>query len=312
MGIGIGLGIAEFPFQGAEGFWRWVQICEAGGIDSIWQTDRLVSRQPFLECMSVMAALAGATKRLKFGMNVASVGLRDPLLLAKQCATIDFLSGGRILPAFGIGTRTAPDWAATGRVTKGRGRRTDEGLDIIARLWAGEAVTTDGVYYQYDGATISPLPKNRRIPLWIGGSSEAAIQRLGRLGTGWQAASEAPEDIPPIIERINKAAAEHGRAIDFDHFGGAFGFRFGTWNEAPARRYAAAFQSRFARDPRRHAVVGGAEEIIRRIEAYNGAGIHKFILRPIGTDDDDLIAQSQRLIDEVLPWLEATNAKAKA
>ena len=129
MGIGIGLGIAEFPFQGAEGFWRWVQICEAGGIDSIWQTDRLVSRQPFLECMSVMAALAGATTRLKFGMNVASVGLRDPLLLAKQCATIDFLSGGRILPAFGIGSRAAPDWAATGRATRGRGVREVDRAD---------------------------------------------------------------------------------------------------------------------------------------------------------------------------------------
>ena len=72
-------------------------------MDSLWQTDRLVSQEPFLEVMSVMAALAGRTERIKFGMNVASVGLRDPLLLAKQCATIDVLSEGRLLPAFGIG-----------------------------------------------------------------------------------------------------------------------------------------------------------------------------------------------------------------
>ena len=98
MSIAIGIGIAEFPFSSAEAYWRWVEMAEAGGIDSIWQTDRLVSRAPFLECMTAMAAIAGATKRLKFGMNVASVGLRDPLLLAKQCATVDFLSGGRILP----------------------------------------------------------------------------------------------------------------------------------------------------------------------------------------------------------------------
>ena len=78
-------------------------MCEEGGVDSIWQTDTLVSKEPMLECMTTMAALAGATKKLKFGMNVASVALRDPLVLAKQCATIDVLSNGRILPAFGIG-----------------------------------------------------------------------------------------------------------------------------------------------------------------------------------------------------------------
>jgi hypothetical protein len=86
MAIGIGLGMAEFPFSTARAFWRWVEQCEAGGVDSLWQTDRLVSKVPFLETMSTMAALAGATDRLKFGMNIASVGLRDPLLLAKQTA----------------------------------------------------------------------------------------------------------------------------------------------------------------------------------------------------------------------------------
>ena len=84
--------------------------------------------------MSAMAALAGATKRLKFGMNVVSVGLRDPLLLAKQCATIDMLSSGRLLPGFGIGNIRAADWLATGADTEGRGRRSNEALEIIARI----------------------------------------------------------------------------------------------------------------------------------------------------------------------------------
>ena len=82
-----------------DGFWRWVDLCEAGGIDSIWQTDRIVSRQPILECMTALAAIAGRTRRIKFGVNVVSLALRDPVLLAKQCATIDVLSQGRLLPA---------------------------------------------------------------------------------------------------------------------------------------------------------------------------------------------------------------------
>ena len=69
-------------------------MCKSGGVNSLWQTDRIVSREPILECMSVMAALAGRTRRLKFGVNVLSLALRDAVLVAKQCATIDFLSEG--------------------------------------------------------------------------------------------------------------------------------------------------------------------------------------------------------------------------
>ena len=94
MAIGIGLGLATYTFSTAEGYWRWVKYCDRAEVDSLWQTDRLISKEPFLECMSVMAGLAGTTKKIKFGMNVASLGLRDPLQTAKQCATIDYLSEG--------------------------------------------------------------------------------------------------------------------------------------------------------------------------------------------------------------------------
>src|ERR1700740_3568690 len=107
----------ECPFTGVAGLWRGVDLCEAGGIDSLWQTDRMVSREPILECMSVMAALAGRTRRLKFGVNVLSLSFRDPVLLAKQCATIDVLSDRRLLPAFGIGSPLAPEWEGLGPAT---------------------------------------------------------------------------------------------------------------------------------------------------------------------------------------------------
>jgi alkanesulfonate monooxygenase SsuD/methylene tetrahydromethanopterin reductase-like flavin-dependent oxidoreductase (luciferase family) len=97
-------------------------------IDSIWQTDRIVSRQRFLESMTTMAALAGRTRRMRFGMNVVSLAFRDPVLLAKQCATIDVLSDGRLLPAFGIGSPLAPEWEALGMDTKTRGARPTSAL----------------------------------------------------------------------------------------------------------------------------------------------------------------------------------------
>ena len=131
--IAVGVGLMEFPFDGADGFWRWVDLCEAGGIDSIWQTDRLVSRAPILESMTALAAIVGRTRRVKFGVNVVSVAMREPVLLAKQCATIDMLSGGRLLPGFGIGSPRGPEWTAMHLDPSTRGRKTDEALEIIRR-----------------------------------------------------------------------------------------------------------------------------------------------------------------------------------
>src|ERR1700681_4677446 len=156
MGVAIGLGCAEFPFSGAAAYWRWIDMCEAGGVVSIWQTDRIVSRQPFLESITTMAALAGRTRRMRFGMNVVSLAFRDPVLLARQCATIDLLSDGRLLPAFGIGNPLAPEWDALGMDTKTRGRKAHERLEIICRLWREESVDFSGAFYELKGVTITP------------------------------------------------------------------------------------------------------------------------------------------------------------
>ena len=81
MTIGIGIGVSRFPFDSAKDYWHWVDYCETSRVDSIWQTDRLVSRDAMLECMATMAALAGRTERIRFGMNVASIALRDLSLI---------------------------------------------------------------------------------------------------------------------------------------------------------------------------------------------------------------------------------------
>ena len=259
-----------------------------------------------------MAALAGRTERIKFGMNVASVGLRDPLLLAKQCATIDVLSDGRLLPAFGIGAIRAPDWAATGTDTAGRGRRTDEGLELIARLWVEDSVDFDGEFYRYSGARIAPKPVQKALPLWLGGSSKPAIRRTARLGTGWLAGLETPAQVAPAIAGIKEALTETGRRIDADHYGASFDFRFGSWEEPLMQRVAEAYAARFQRDPKGGIVAGDSAAIMQRIEEFVAAGASKFVLRPIGGDDDDILDQTRRLIEEVQPAVEALNRRVDA
>ena len=161
----------------------------------------------------MMAAVAGATKRLKFGMNVVVVPFRDPMLLAKECATIDFISEGRLLPAFGVGAQIAPEWRAQQRSTKGRGRQADEALKLMKRFWTEETVTHDGEFYQYRDAAVAPKPAQDPVPLWIGGSSKAAIRRTAEIGTGWLAGLQTPEQVAPVVSAIQAQSAAVGRPL---------------------------------------------------------------------------------------------------
>lgn len=304
MRVAVGLGLMDFPFAGGSDYWRWVDLCESGGIDSIWQTDRLVSRQPILECMVAMAGLAARTKRLRFGMNVVSLALRDPVLLAKQCATIDVLSDGRLLPAFGIGSPVGPEWKALNIDTKTRGKRTDEALEIIARLWREESVDFDGTHYKLSAASISPKPVQPDLPMWIGGGSEAAIQRTARYGTGWQGGGEAPEEAARIVAAIKQAAREQGRTIDEDHYGAGIPFYFGSASDRVVASVMAAYNKRTGRDPARVFAIGDERTVLDRIAEYVAGGISKFILRPVGVDGEGVQAQTKRLIEKLLPEVE--------
>ena len=296
----IGLGIATNPFSSARAFFRFVDLCEESEVDSLWQTDRLNSKVPFLEAISTMAALAGASERLKFGMNAVVVSLRDPLLLAKQCATIDYLSGGRLLPVFGVGGDHAPEWAATGRSPRDRGRRADEALEIMQRLWTRESVTFEGEHYRYEGASISPRPVQQPLPCWIGGSSKAAIRRTARLGTGWLAGIQTPAQVAPVIEAIREASREAGRPLPEDHYGASFPFRFGAPSDPLLERFAMTRNQQQG-----YAAVGDASAVLARIDKYREAGVSKFVLIPIAEGDDDLMEQVRQLIAEILPVVHA-------
>jgi probable F420-dependent oxidoreductase len=307
MGIGAGIGIANFSFDDARGFWRWVDICDNGGVDSIWQSDRIIDPVPNLEAMSVMAALAGGSKKLKFGMNVASLGLRNPVLTAKQCATIDVLSEGRLLPAFGVGSALSKDFTATGTPTKGRGKRTDEGLQIMSRLWSEDQVNFDGEYYQLTDATIAPKPVQNPLPLWVGGSAKQAIERTAKWGTGWQAGIEAAEEIAPVISAIKTRAAELGRSIDDDHFGAGFGFRFGNADEPIVQRYNELLTKRLGKEPKGFTAVGDVEQMMSLVHEFRQAGVHKFILRPIASGTEEMIEQTKLMVEKLIPEIDSLN-----
>jgi probable F420-dependent oxidoreductase len=309
--VRVGLGIAAFPFESPRAFFRWVDLCEGGGVDSLWQTDRLVSREPHLEALSAMAALAGATERVKFGMNAMVATLRDPLVAAKQCATIDYLSNGRLLPVFVPGHDTAPEWEATGRDPRERGRRADEILEIMRRLWSEESVTFEGRHFRYREASIAPRPVQQPLPLWIGGHGPAAVRRTARVGTGWLAGLAGPQEVGAILASIRRELAEAGRSIDPDHYGATLPFRFGSLDEPVVQRMAAA-RGAAAGSPPPWLAVGDAAALLAHLRAYTDAGVSKFVLIPLARGDADLALQTRRLVEEVIPAIEDAPARAAA
>lgn len=306
MSIGFGFGVAGFPFSSANAFLRWIDLLEEHRADSVWFSERLVSPAPTLEPITAMAVVAGRTARLKFGMNAIVVSLRDPLVLAKECATLDYLSGGRLLPVFGVGDERAPEWRATNTDPRGRGARSDEALEIMRRLWSEERVSFEGKHYHYTDATISPRPVQQELPLWIGGSSDAAIRRTARIGTGWLAGLQSPAQVKPVVAAIKGALRQFGRTIDEDHYGAGFSYRFGTPDDDVVQRQAAGL-SRLPgmTDPWSYIAVGRADDVARRVEEYVESGISKFVLRPIASSDADLEEQTVRFLRDVAPRFSA-------
>ena len=301
MAIGIGMGTSVFPFDNARDYFKWVDKCEAGKVDSIWQTDRLVSRESMLECLSAMAILAGYTESIRFGMNVASIAIRDPLVTAKQCATIDYISGGRLLPAFGLGSKISRDYTATNTSTKGRGKKADEALEIVSRLWAEESVTFQGEHFSYKDAVITPKPVNASIPLWIGGSSQIAIKRTARIGTGWLGGIDSPETAGEVVSGVKEALKQTEREIDDDHYGATLLFRFGDQEDRSVLSTTRGISARMGKDARRYYVVGDTIEIVERIKEFIDVGCQKFVLLPMAAGTKDVMEQTGLCIDEIIP-----------
>lgn len=306
MKIRLGFGLVNYPFADGSGFFRWVEMLEASGVDSVWQSDRLISSDNYLESLSALASLAGCTERIKFGMNAIVAPLRDPLVLAKQCATIDYLSNGRLLPMFGVGYPKAAEWGATGRSSDGRGSRANEMFELMARLWSEESVTYEGEYYRYVDATIAPRPVQQPLPLWIGGSSKAAIRRTARLGSGWIGGIASPEEVARVIASIKEEAIAAGRHIDDDHYGASLAYRIGSPNDDAVVNSPFVKRTGIGEDMDLNPLfcIGTSADLVVRLREYVAAGASKFVLFPIAAGDDDVMEQTRLVIDEVKPAIE--------
>lgn len=288
--------------DGRDLFWRLIDLCERTEIDSVWFSDRLSSPIPVLEPMTAMAAAAARTRRLKFGPSVLVVPFRSPVVAARELAMLDYLSGGRALPAVGIGVEQEREFRAAGVPFKERGRRTDEAILIMRRCWSEDEVSYDGEFWKLDRITVLPKPVQPSLPLWVGGSSEAAMRRAGRLGDGWIPSFITPDQFRIGVEKTCAFAAAAGRAVPGDHFGALVNFWLDE-DPARARSTAAPFVPRGRVDEATLAACtafGPAALLAERLERYIAGGASKFIVRPMGPSER-MLEQLERLAADVIP-----------
>src|SRR5258705_13484605 len=172
MKVRIGIALGQWPIQdhSADAILDLVDYFQALDVDSLWVSNRLISSALILEPVPFLAYIAGRLRMMKFGTSTLVLPTRNPIVLAKELATLDFLSQGRLFPAIGLGGDESKDLQAVGINKKERAGRTDEMIVLMRRLWTEENVTFAGKYFAVEDATIMPRPWQKKgPPIWIGG-----------------------------------------------------------------------------------------------------------------------------------------------
>jgi probable F420-dependent oxidoreductase len=271
MKIRIGIGTAAAA-SSPEALDEIVRGIDELGFDSLWLSEVLTG--PVLDPAVGLAWAAASNPRLKVGTTMLLPG-RNVVRLAKQLASLDVLSRGRLLVTLVPGLTYAPERDAIGVETKRRGAVIDEALPLLRRLWAGETVSHEGAAGTFRDVRLSPLPVQQPLEVWLGGTAPAALERCGCLSDGWLPSLCTPEEAAAGRQVIDEAAAKAGRSISREHFGMSIGYATAPIDPATARTMA-------ARRPRSVELTPvGLPALRERLQRFIDVGFSKFVLRPI-------------------------------
>jgi probable F420-dependent oxidoreductase len=218
------------PCADPEAAIAFARAAEEAGFESLWTVEHVVvpagyqsqypysnsGRMPGAEDAPIpdplvwLAFLASQTRSIKLATGVLILPQRNPVILAKELATIDHLSGGRMMLGAGVGW-LKEEFDAIGVPFAERGRRADDAIGALRALWSGKATTYEGRYFSFRDCIVRPAPVNGTIPVHVGGHSEAAARRAGRLGEGFFPASGTHERLGELFAIMRRAAEEAGR-----------------------------------------------------------------------------------------------------
>ena len=279
-----------------------VEVGDRYNYDSLWLSDRIVSDRFSLEPMIALSMVAAYSDRMKFGTSVLAMPLRNPVVLAKQVATLDFLSNGRFFPAVGLGQEEPEEYEACGVPKEDRAKRTDEAIALMRRLWQEESVTHEGDFYTCHNVSITPKPIfEPSPPVWIGGRSSAAARRVGRVGDGWLVSAATTQEISDGRDIVFETAEQCNRNIEKDHIGVMLGYYI-TPDVEEATTKAHNFVTRHRPDAHftEYSALGPVQRIAEVINDYAQAGASKFVVRPM-CPAEETMEQLEIMGSEVLP-----------
>lgn len=301
MEIGVqGSGQLSRPVPDPGRFRAVAELAEALGYDGIWAGEHLSFHNPILDLGVALASFATVTRRMRIGAGVVLLPLRHPSLVAKQAASLDYLSNGRLVLGVGAGGEGAKDFEAAGVPRDERGARTDEAIAALRGLFADDPASFDGRFARYEEVAIEPAsPRPGGPPILVGGRKEAAQRRAGRLGDGWLPYLVSPEAFARGVEAVRGHAVEAGRDPDRLMHGVVAFARVEEDGEAArerarlhlSRRYGMTFQPHHVE---RLCIVGTPEECATRIAAFAAAGAWHLSLNP-AAEEHELLDQVQAL-----------------
>ncbi|HEV8726351.1 MAG TPA: LLM class flavin-dependent oxidoreductase [Candidatus Binatia bacterium] len=285
MNVRIGIALGQWPRRELqpEAILDLVDYFEALDVDSLWVSDRIVSPTLTLEPITFLSFIAGRLRKMKFGTSTLVLPTRNPVVLAKELATLDFLCQGRLFPAFGLGGDDSKDLLAVGVSRTERAGRADEMIMLMRRLWTEENVTFAGKFYSVKDVTLMPRPWQKNgLPIWIGGRSQAAMRRTGRLGDGWLVSSVSPHEVARGIQAIRKYAIDAGRGVPEDHYGVLIPFYFAASVDKAWEMAGHSIRPRSDLPSTEFSAFGNPDQVRAKVETYIAAGATKFVMRPCG------------------------------
>jgi probable F420-dependent oxidoreductase len=272
--VGYGFGVRTQLNDGA--FLEVVDVLERLKFDSLWLSERIGGEAP--DPLVAMSMAAARTTKLKFGMSVMVLPGRNPVVLAKELATLDRMSNGRLLPAFGLGVADPHEQQAFGVERSQRAKMFNEALQVVRACWSDESVTFHGEFFNYDNLRVLPKPKQQPPEVWLGGIADSELKRVGRLAEGWLPSFVTPDDAARGWQTITQIAADHDREIDPEHFGVLIPY---SVTPPPPQVLAGLRARRPDLDDVSVIVPQGWQQLATAIEKFVAVGASKFVVIPL-------------------------------
>jgi probable F420-dependent oxidoreductase len=265
------------------GVFREVAVrAEELGYDSLWAGDHISYRNPILDVVVALSTFAAVTERIALGAGIVLLPLRHPSVVAKEFASLDYVSGGRVVLGVGVGGESAQDFDAVGVPVRERGARANEAMLALRSLFGDAPASFSGRFFSFERISIEPRPvQPGGPPLWVGGRSEAAIRRAATLGDGWIPIWVSParfarglESLPAHVTPAVVLPAHVGdKRRLYEHL---------------RARYAGDFTEHVVD---RYCVAGTPEECAARIREYVDAGARHVVFNILELDDAERLAE---------------------